>query len=85
LTGSAPHDNFVFNFAGVGHATVTDFHPDTDALQFKSSIFANALAALNAAHDDGHGDCVIAIDAHDAITLSGVIKAQLHATDFHVV
>jgi hypothetical protein len=40
---------------------------------------------LNAAHDDGHGDCVIAIDAHDAITLSGVIKAQLHATDFHVV
>jgi len=84
LTGSASHDNFVFNFAGVGQATVTDFHPDTDALQFKSSIFANALAALNAAHDDGHGDCVIVIDAHDAITLNGVLKAQLHATDFHI-
>jgi hypothetical protein len=64
---------------------VTDFHPNSDTLQFKSPIFADALAALNAAQDDGHGNTVIAIDAQDSITLSGVLKAQLHAADFHVV
>ncbi len=85
LTGFAASDNFVFNFAGIGHATVTDFHPDSDTLQFKSPVFASALAAFNAALDDGHGNTVIAIDAHDTITLSGVHKAQLHASDFHVV
>ncbi len=85
LTGFAASDNFVFNFAGVGHTTVTDFHPDSDTLQFKSPIFASALAAFNAALDDGHGNTVIAIDAQDTITLNGVHKAQLHASDFHVV
>jgi len=85
LTGLAASDTFVFNFAGVGHTTVTDFHPATDALQFASSIFTNAQAALNATFDDGHGNTVVAIDAHDTIDLSGILKAQLHASDFHVV
>ena len=31
--------------------------------------------------DDGHGNTVITLDAHDAITLSGVLKAQLQAAD----
>jgi hypothetical protein len=85
LSGGGSGDNFVFNFAGVGNATVTDFHPLSDTLQFGKSIFANAQATLNAAQDDGHGNTVIAIDNHDSITLNGVIKAQLHATDFHIV
>ena len=85
LSGFAASDTFVFNFAGVGHATVTDFHPATDALQFSDPIFASALAALNATHDDGHGNSVVAIDAHDTITLTDVLKAQLHISDFHVV
>ena len=85
LSGSAPADNFVFDFAGVGRSTIADFHPETDTLQFSSSIFANAQAALKAAHDDGHGNLVIAIDAHDSVTLTGVLKVQLHASDFHVV
>jgi hypothetical protein len=85
LTGVAPSDNFVFNFAGVGHAIVTDFHPATDALQFSNPIFANAQAAFDATHDDGHGNSIIAIDAHDTITLAGVLKAQLHTGDFHIV
>jgi hypothetical protein len=85
LSGFAASDNFVFNFAGVGHATVSDFHPLSDTLQFGNSIFANAQAALNATHDDGYGNAVIAIDGHDTITLGGVLKAQLHAADFHVV
>ena len=81
----AASDTFVFNFAGIGHATVTDFHPLSDTLQFGNSIFGNAQAVLNATHDDGHGNSVIAIDGHDTITLSDVLKAQLHIGDFHVV
>jgi hypothetical protein len=85
LTGTGSSDNFVFNFAGVGKDAVTNFHPTTDTLQFSSSIFANAQAALNATQDDGHGNTVVALDAHDSITLTGVLKAQLHVADFHVV
>jgi VCBS repeat-containing protein len=85
LTGNAASDTFAFNFTGVGQTTVTDFHPATDTLQFGSQLFANLQAALNATHDDGHGDTVIALDAHDTITLNGVLKAQLQASDFHFV
>ena len=83
LTGNAVSDTFAFNFATVGQATVTNFHTATDALQFNSQLFANVQAALNATQDDGHGNTVITLDAHDSITLSGVVKAQLHANDFH--
>ena len=85
LSGFAAADTFVFNFAGVGHDTVTNFHPATDTLQFSGTIFANAQAAMNATLDDGHGNTVVALDGHDTITLSGVLKAQLHVSDFHVV
>ena len=85
LTGTGPSDTFVFDFANVGQATVTNFHADTDLLQIKSAIFANAQAILDATRDDGHGNSVIALDAHDSITLTGVAKAQLHQTDFHLV
>ena len=85
LTGNAASDTFAFNFSGVGHTTVTDFHPVTDMLQLSSDLFANLESALNATHDDGHGNTVIALDAHDTITLNGIVKAQLHASDFHFV
>ncbi len=84
LTGHVGRDTFVFNFTGVGHDTVTDFHPGTDTLQFGSAIFATAQAALNATLDDGAGNTVISLDSHDTITLAGVLKAQLQAADFHV-
>ena len=85
LIGFAASDNYVFNFTGVGRAEVTDYHPPSDSLQFKQSIFANASAALTATQDDGHGNTVITIDAHDTITLGGVLKTQLHASDFHIL
>ena len=85
LTGAGTSDTFVFNFAGVGHDTVTDFHPGADVLQFLAPMFANAQAALNATHDDGQGNTVVALDAQDTITLTGVLKTQLHVSDFHVV
>ena len=85
LTGNAASDTFAFNFTGVGHTTVTDFHPATDTLQFSNQLFADLQAALNATHDDGHGNTVVALDGHDTITLNGILKAQLHASDFHFV
>ncbi len=85
LTGTGAIDNFVFNFANVGQATITNFHADTDMLQFNTSMFANEQAILAATIDDGHGNAVISIDAHDSITLAGVTKAQLHQGDFHLV
>jgi hypothetical protein len=45
--------------------------------------FATPQAALNAAQNDVHGNTVIALDAHDTITPSGVTKAQLSLRDFH--
>src|SRR5205085_12105271 len=54
LTGTATNDTFVFNFAAVGHDTVTDFHPGADALQFSSTIFNDAQALLSATQEDGH-------------------------------
>jgi VCBS repeat-containing protein len=81
LTGSGTSNTYVFNFTGFGHDTVTDF----DALQFSAGILPNAQAALNATQDDGHGNTVLTPDAGDAIILSGVVKAQLHAADFHFV
>jgi hypothetical protein len=69
--------------ANIGIAAVTNLHVETDVIQLNSQLFANVQAALNATQDDGHGNTVITLDAHDSITLSGVVKAQLHANDFH--
>jgi hypothetical protein len=85
LMGTGTPDNFVFNFANVGQATVTNFHADTDTMQFNSSIFSSLQAILDATHDDGHGNSVIALDPHDSITLTGVAKAQLSQTDLHLI
>jgi hypothetical protein len=85
LTGTGTPDNFVFNFANVGQATVTNFHADTDFLEVKASLFTNLQAILDATHDDTNGNAVVALDSHDSITLTGVTKAQLHPTDFHLV
>jgi hypothetical protein len=85
LSDRGGSSTFVFNFANVGHDTLTDFHPASDVLQFGGALFANAQAALNATQDDGHGNTVITLDPNDTITLSGILKAQLHASDFHFV
>jgi hypothetical protein len=63
LTGIGSGDTFVFNSAAVGQDTITNFHADTDVLQFKASMFAGTQAVLDAIHDDGHGNTVIAVDA----------------------
>jgi hypothetical protein len=85
LTGTSASDTFVFNFANIGKDAVTNFHPVADTPQFGGTIFTNEQAAFNATHDDGQGNTVVGFDAYDASTLTGVLKAQLHVTDFHVV
>jgi FecR-like protein/Big-like domain-containing protein len=82
LGGSVAGDNFVFNFAGAGHATGTDFHQFSDTLHSGNPSFANALAVLKAAQADGHAD--IAVDSHDSTATGSVLKAHLHAADFHI-
>lgn len=86
---------FVFDFNGIGDATVRNFHSETDMLQFDASMFATVQAILAATHDDGHGNAVISLgsqdidgqthDAHGTITLEGVLKATLSLADFHIV
>ena len=85
LIGNGNGDSFVFNFAGVGHDTVSNFNPEIDSLLFSSALFATTQAILDATHDDGHGNAVVALDAHDTITLAGVLKAALNPADFHLV
>jgi hypothetical protein len=85
LTGTGARDTFVFNFANIGKDAVTNFHPVADTPQFGGTIFTNEQAAFNATHDDGQGNTIVGLDAHDTTTLTGVLKAQLHVTDFHVV
>ena len=64
---------------------MTNFHPDSDVLQFSTAQFANLKAILDSAQNDGHGNTVITVDGLDTVTLSNVVKSQLHSSDFHVV
>jgi hypothetical protein len=84
LMGNDNGNAFVFNFNGIGDDTVRNFQPETDTLRLSSSMFATVQAILDATHDDGHGNTVITLDAHDTITLAGVLKANLSALDFHL-
>lgn len=83
--GPIGNDNFVFNTATIGHDFVTNYHPNSDLIQFNSAVFATAQAVLDATNDDGHGNTIIAIDAQDTVTLNGVLKDQLHLNAFHIV
>ena len=83
LSGTGSPDNFVFEFANVGSSTVTNFNTNTDILELKAP-FANFQALLSATHEDGYGNSVITLDAHDTITLSGVAKAALNQADVHL-
>jgi hypothetical protein len=82
--GSAPpggDENFAFNFNRPGQGTVTDFHP-TEQLELNKPLVMAGEAF--APHDDGHGGTTFPVDAHDQVSLAGLLKAQAHVTDFHV-
>jgi hypothetical protein len=77
-------DTFVFA-ANFGHETITNFDPETDAIEIDHTVFADFQALLAATHDDGHGNAVIAANPNDSITIENVTVAQLvqHQSDFH--
>jgi hypothetical protein len=83
-TGPTGSDTFVFA-ANFGQETIANFHPDTDVIEIDHTVFADFQALLAAAHDDGHGNAVIAANPHDSITIKNVTVAQLvqHQSDFH--
>jgi Ca2+-binding RTX toxin-like protein len=83
LSGGAGNDTFVFRGA-VGNDTISDFVSGQDVIEIHDGLFANANAALAAAHQVG-ADVVITIDQSDSITLHNFALANLHASDFHIV
>ena len=71
---------------GSGSATIADFDPANDIITFASSMFNhNPANVTSAAHDDGHGNTVISLNATDTITLQHVQASHLTASDFHFV
>jgi large repetitive protein len=84
MTGGNGPDTFVFG-ANFGNDVITDLKPNTDAIQFDHSLFANFADVQAHAASDGHGNTVIAYDANDTITMQGVALSSLHANDFFFV
>jgi Ca2+-binding RTX toxin-like protein len=83
LTGNGGQDTFVFK-PNFGHDTITDFNTAADTIEIDNTLFAN-FADLLAHTTDVAGNAVIALDANNTITLSGVLKAALAQSDFHFV
>jgi hypothetical protein len=81
LASSGP-DTFVFNQNSTG-AAIINFDPSQDTIQFEGTSLTDFASVLSHTTDDGHGNAVIAYDAHNAVTLVGVTSAMLHPSDFH--
>ncbi len=88
LTGGGASEAFVFA-AGFGHATVTDFVPQSaantnhDTIVFAPGTFADAQDVLSHAVASG-SNTLITDHAGDTLVLSRVSPAQLTARDFSV-
>lgn len=83
LFGSAGNDMFVFQ-AGFGDDTIGDFEAGAavgDVIEIDSSLFAD-FATVQAHAQQIGTDTVIAYDANNTITLSGVNLASLNSNDF---
>ena len=67
---------FVFNFAGL---------PSSDAHLNDSASLTRAASTLNEINDEHSGSVFVTPDGHDVFTAQAIVKAQLHAGDFHFV
>jgi VCBS repeat-containing protein len=81
MTGGKGPDTFVFSHADFGSATVTDFRPGEDLLQFDDKVFATFGDVLSHASQSG-ANVVISVDAADQIVLQNVSLTSLHSGDF---
>jgi hypothetical protein len=84
LIASPGPDTFVFS-QNPTSATIVNFDPSQDTIQFEGTSLTDFASVLSHTTDDGHGNAVIAYDAHNAVTLQGVTPAMLHPSDFHIL
>jgi len=77
-------DTFTFQ-PDVGKATIIDFDPSEDVIRFEDTSLADFAAVMANTTDDGHGNAIIAYDVDGAITLEGVTRAMLQASNFDFV
>jgi hypothetical protein len=84
ILASPGPDTFVFNQNSIG-TTIIDFDPSQDTIQFVGTALTDFASVVSHTTDDGHGNAVIAYDAHNAVTLVGVTPAMLHPSDFHIL
>jgi len=64
---------------------VVDFVSGQDSLAFDRALFTTAIAAYNAAADDGNGNVIITFDGNNTVTLTGVSVASLQPSDFRII
>jgi len=84
ILASPGPDTFVFNQNSTG-AAIVNFDTSQDTIQFEGTSLTDFASVLSHTTDDGHGNAVIAYDAHNAVTLQGVTPAMLHPSDFHIL
>jgi hypothetical protein len=84
IFASPGSDTFVFNQNSTS-ATIVNFDPSQDTIQFEGTSLTDFASVLSHTTDDGHGNAVIAYDAHNTVTLEGVTPAMLHPSDFHIL
>ena len=86
LTGNGGKDTFAFK-PNFGNDVITDFHSGQDVLQFDAAIFSSVSDLISHAHDDGHGNSILSLDANNTVTIQDVSLAvlQQHLSDFHIV
>ena len=83
FVASAGVDNFVFH-ANFGKDVISGFDVKQDGLWFDHTVFSSPADILSHA-TDVNGSVTIVLDANNSVTLQGVTKAQLTASDFHLV
>ena len=77
-------DTFLFH-PNSGTTAISHFDPSEDVIRFQGTSLADFAAVLDHTADNGHGNAVITYDAHSAITLEGVTRDMLHASNFQLV
>lgn len=89
LTGGVGADKFVF-YKGAGNDWLNDFHTHTsavaerDMIQISSDIYSSVSQILSHVTYT-NGNAVISLDDNNSVTLAGVAKGALNASDFQIV
>ncbi len=81
LTGNGGSDVFIFREFG-GNATITDFDPATDRIEFSGYAFQNIDQLLINVLDNLDGNAVLQVGPVSSITLLDLNKSQLLANNF---